>query len=63
MSQEEIIPEKLKDYLYRHGEIEKYLGRNGVREILVTDITKAIKDLSKKWFGGNIALRLVQIKK
>jgi len=57
ISQDEIIPKKLKDYFARHPEIEKKLSKNkrkiGTTKILVTDITKSVAELSKKWFGDN----------
>jgi glutamate racemase len=53
ISQDEIIPKKLKDYFSRHPEVTKKLSRNGRTKILVTDITKNITKLSKKWFGKN----------
>lgn len=34
LSQDEIIPKKLKDYLARHEDIEKLLSRRGEREIV-----------------------------
>ncbi|MCE9548889.1 glutamate racemase [Candidatus Nomurabacteria bacterium] len=51
ISQDEIIPEKLKDYLKRHPEIEKKLTRNKNVKILVTDKTKTIEKLTRDWFG------------
>lgn len=63
VSQDEIISAKLKEYLRRHPEIEKKLGKNRRREFFVTDITDATKALSKKWFGTRAKLRLVEIKK
>jgi len=37
LSQDEIIPPKLKDYLDRHPEIDERLSRNGTFDIFVTD--------------------------
>ncbi|MCM2338912.1 MAG: hypothetical protein NDI62_00420 [Burkholderiales bacterium] len=51
ISQDEIIPKKLKEYLSRHQELEKRLSKNKKARILVTDITPNIKKLSQKWFG------------
>ncbi len=51
ISQDEIIPKKLKDYLERHKEVTKKLSKNKTVKILVTDVTKNIEKLSKKWFG------------
>lgn len=38
LSQDEIIPPKLKDYLIRHPEMETRLSKNGTFEILATDV-------------------------
>ncbi|MEK7572246.1 MAG: glutamate racemase [Patescibacteria group bacterium] len=61
LSQDEIIPKKLKDYLLRHPEIEKKLAKNRKAKILVTDITKNIVKLSKKWFGKNTKPELIKL--
>ena len=61
ISQDEIVPKKLKNYLERHQEITKKLSKRkqapkgskasyGVK-ILVTDMTKSVEKLTKKWFG------------
>ena len=52
ISQDEIVPEKLKNYLARHPEIEKKLSKKRTAKILVTDETKTIDKLTQKWFGG-----------
>jgi len=61
ISQDEIIPKKLKNYFARHPEIEKKLAKNKKVKILVTDITPNIKKLSQKWFGKNIKPELVNL--
>lgn len=53
LSQDEIIPKKLKEYFALHPEIEKNLAKNGKTKILLTDITKNIEKLTLKWFGKN----------
>ena len=71
ISQDEIIPKKLKNYFARHPEIERKLSkrkptpnqskaRYGAR-ILVTDITPNIKKLSQKWFGKNTRPELIHL--
>jgi len=60
ISQDEIIPKKLKDYFANHSEIEKKLSKNKKAKILVTDITPNIKKLSQKWFGKNAKLELIE---
>lgn len=51
ISQDEIVPKKLKDYLERHPEIAKKLSKNKTVKILVTDLTQSVQKLSQKWFG------------
>jgi glutamate racemase len=59
ISQDEIIPKKLKEYLSRHKEIK--LSKKGNIKILFTDITPTVEDLTFKWFGKNTKLSLVKI--
>ncbi|MFA6301057.1 MAG: glutamate racemase [Candidatus Paceibacterota bacterium] len=61
ISQDEIIPRKLKDYLIRHTEIRARLSQKGTRKILVTDITKNVEKLSQKWFGPKAKPKLVEV--
>jgi glutamate racemase len=72
ISQDEIIPKKLKEYFVRHPEVEKKLtkrkkqtpnesGASYGARILVTDITPNIKKLSKKWFGKNTKPELIHL--
>ena len=61
ISQDEIIPKKLKDYFKRHPEIEKKLAKNKQAKILVTDITQNINKLSQKWFGKNTKPELIKL--
>jgi glutamate racemase len=61
LSQDEIIPEKLKEYFKRHPEIENKLSRNKTAKILVTDITKNVERLSADWFGENSKPELVKL--
>lgn len=61
ISQDEIIPKKFKSYLMKHSEIEKKLSKKGTVKILVTDMTKGVEKLSKKWFGPKAKPRLVNL--
>jgi glutamate racemase len=61
ISQDEIIPDKLHDYLKRHPGIENKLQKNGKRIFLVTDITKDFQMTAKKWLGKDINLRLINL--
>ncbi len=59
LSQDEIIPKKLKEYFKKHSEIEKNLSKNKTAKILVTDITDSVKKLSIKWFGSDAKPELI----
>jgi len=61
ISQDKIIPAKLANYLKRHPEIEKKLSKKKRRTFLVTDLTDAMKTLSRKWFGKDIKFKVVTI--
>jgi len=61
LSQDEIIPKKLKSYLEKHSEIEKKLSKNKKAKILVTDITNNIIKLSGKWFGNKTKPELIHL--
>lgn len=61
ISQEEIIPKKLSDYLKRHKEIKSALTRRNSREFTVTKITREFKKAASLLFGKNITLKYVRI--
>ncbi len=61
ISQDEIIPNKLADYLKRHPEIEKKLTKLSKREFLVTAINKNFTDVSARLFGKKLRLKLVKL--
>jgi glutamate racemase len=63
LSQDEIIPSKLKSYLKRHPEIERKLSKRGTLKLSVTDLTPHYKHLAKVWFGKNIKLTEVELTK
>lgn len=50
ISQDEIIPRKLAQYLMRHSEIEKQLGRNGTREIFLTGEGEKYQEICAQLF-------------
>ncbi|MBN2585512.1 glutamate racemase [Patescibacteria group bacterium] len=60
ISQDEVIPAKLADYLKRHPEMGRQLSRNGRRELYVTDLTENIQVKAKSWFG-EAKLRLAKL--
>ncbi len=59
ISQDEVIPEKLADYLERHPEIEAKLGRGGERHFRVTDLTDSYYALAQRLTGEPVDLELV----
>ena len=63
ISQDEVVPKKLKNYFERHPEITKKLSKNKTTKILLTDLTKNIEKLSKKWFGKDAKPELIKLKK
>jgi glutamate racemase len=44
ISQDDIVPEKLADYLKRHPEMEERLSKNRLFEIQATDVNESFKD-------------------
>ncbi|HNW71371.1 MAG TPA: glutamate racemase [Candidatus Paceibacterota bacterium] len=61
ISQDELIPKKLKNYFMRHPEIEKQLSKKRTTKILFTDMTKNVANLTEKWFGKNTKSEVVEI--
>lgn len=51
-SQDEIIPSKLADYLDKHPEIESKLGREGTRNIFLTDSSPRYDAVIRELLGG-----------
>jgi glutamate racemase len=61
ISQDEIIPKKLKIYFTRHPEISRKLSKKGTARILVTDITQNVTILTQKWFGAKAKPKLIHL--
>jgi glutamate racemase len=59
-SQDEIIGEKLKNYLENHTEINLNLDRNGEIKFLLTDLTESSREIGSQWFGRSIDFELVK---
>ena len=51
LSQDDIIPPKLKDYLARHPEIENKLSKNGRFSIMATDLNSGFMKNINKFMG------------
>jgi glutamate racemase len=52
ISQDEVIPQKLRAYFKKHPEISTKLSHRGTISLRVTKKTKMISELGKKWFPG-----------
>ena len=61
VSQDEIIPKKLANYLTRHPEIERDLSKGGTCHLFVTDLTHSMKNSVSKWFGDIVGLEVVEL--
>ena len=61
VSQDEIIPNKLSDYLQRHLEMRKKISRKSQKEFLVTKVTPGFQAVAKRLFGKEIKLKAVKI--
>ena len=61
ISQDDIIPRALADYLQRHPELERRVSRKRRRSFLVTDITPHFQKTSTQWFGKHVRLKKVNI--
>lgn len=61
ISQDEVVPEKLADYLARHPEIESRLEKSGERRFQVTDLSPGYNDFVRRLMGEDLRLELVSI--
>jgi glutamate racemase len=61
ISQDEIVPKKLTDYLTRHPEINDQLSKNGKLQALLTDVTKAYDEIGTSLFGEKIDFKKVTL--
>lgn len=59
VSESDVVPGKLKEYLERHPEIEKRLGKRGTVRFYSTDLTDGFIRLGSKFFGKKIKVRRV----
>ncbi len=63
ISQDTVVPKKMKDYLARHPEIERILSKKVRREFYVTDVTQHMQSVATYWFGTKIKIEKVVIEK
>ena len=62
-AQDEIIPEKLADYLRRHPEIDALIGKGGETGFFVSDITDHYRATASEYYDQQIDLKHVQVKR
>jgi glutamate racemase len=61
VSQDELIPAKLADYLHRHDEIAQKLSSNDDHQFLVTDLAPATQHIAAYLFGHEVELEKVTL--
>ena len=59
ITQDEIIPHKLEDYLNRHPEISGTITRNAQTQFIVSDITDSYRQAAYKIYGQTIQIEKV----
>ncbi len=59
ISQDDIIPRKLQDYLNRHPEHDQAIGRTGLREYTVTDLTDFYQSAANSLFGETVNIEVI----
>ena len=61
IQQEELLPNKLKNYLVRHPEIKRKLSSNPNIDLRITKANTLYSKLAKQWFGKSAKLRIVKL--
>ena len=61
ISQDEIVPAKLVDYLDRHPEIDDRLSKKGQLNVLLTDVTSSYAEIGETLFGKPIAFEKITL--
>lgn len=59
LSQDDIIPAKLEDYLKRHPEIDLHISRNGRMDFLISDVTDGYINAAHDMYDDTIDLEYV----
>jgi len=59
ISQDEIIPSRLADYLKRHPEIERQLSKQGSYQFLTTDVAPSTAAVAGHLFGRTVDLHKI----
>jgi len=61
VSEDEIIPQKLQDYLWRHPEIDKKLGKDKKRQFLTTVYSQRFNELAKMFLQQQVEFQIVDL--
>lgn len=61
ISQDEILPQKLYDYLTQKKEVATELSKNGTVELYVTKQSDHFEQIATEWFEKDINLTVVEI--
>jgi glutamate racemase len=61
VSSDEVVPEKLADYLRRHPEMECELSKRGKRRYCVTDLTSGYQSFATRLMGRELPLEVVSL--
>lgn len=61
ISQDEIVPAKLVDYLKRHPEMEQRLSKDGTLRAVLTDVTQAYDEIGTLLFGQKIGFEKITL--
>lgn len=59
ISQDEVVPAKLADYLHRHPEIDTKLQKNGRLNITLTDVTKTYEGIVADLMGETLPIEKI----
>jgi glutamate racemase len=62
LSQDEIIADKVQNYLWRHREVNRELSKHSKKVFQVTKINDHFVSEAKNWFGPSVKLTLVKLK-
>ncbi|PIP28229.1 MAG: glutamate racemase [Candidatus Moranbacteria bacterium CG23_combo_of_CG06-09_8_20_14_all_35_22] len=63
IAESDIVAKKLKDYLRRHQEIEKKIGREKKRIFYSTGLVKKFEILGKQFYGEKIKVQKIKLSK
>ncbi len=58
ISQDDIIPAKLKDYLLRHPEISDHMSNSGEQKFIVSDMTDSYIEAAHQIYNDKISIEL-----